>query len=280
MKGRVVLITGATSGIGKETAIGLARMGATLVLVGRDPEKARQVSSEIAEKTGNRDVLMLLADLSSMKEVRRLAEEVIEKVPRLDVLVNNAGGIFMKRQITADGYEMTFALNHLSPFHLTNLLLDLLRKSVPSRIVTVASMGHFMAHIDFNDLMGEKRYGWMRAYNRSKLANVLFTYELARRLKGTGVFANCLHPGPVASNFGKGQGWFGLLMKIGAPFILPPEQGAKNSIFVASSPEVEGISGKYFYRLRASRSSRESYDEEVATRLWKISEEYTGLTNR
>ena len=280
MKGRVVLITGATSGIGRETAMGLARMGATLVLVGRDPEKARQTASEIAEKTGNRDVSMLLTDLSSLEEVRRLSEQVIKTIPKLHVLVNNAGGIFMKRQITTDGYEMTFALNHLSPFHLTNLLLDLLKKSAPSRIVTVASMGHFMAHIDFNDLMGEKRYRWMRAYNRSKLANVLFTYELARRLKGTGVTANCLHPGPVASNFGKGQGWFGLLMKIGAPFILPPKQGAKNSIFVASSPEVEGISGKYFYKLRVSRSSRESYDEEVATRLWKISEEYTGLTNR
>jgi len=276
MKGRVVLITGATSGIGKETAIGLARMGATLVLVGRDPEKARQTASEIAEKTGNRDVTMLLADLSSMKEVRRLSEEVIKTIPRLHVLVNNAGGIFMGRQITVDGYELSFALNHLSPFLLTNLLLELLKKSAPSRIVTVASMGHFIGRINFNDLMGERSYGGFRAYDQSKLANVMFTYELARRLKGTGVTANCLHPGPVASNFGKGQGWFGLLMRIGTPFILTPEQGAKNSIFLASSPTVEGVTGRYFFKLRPSRSSRKSYDEEIAKRLWKTSEEYTG----
>jgi len=233
MKGRVVLITGATSGIGKETAIGLARMGATLVLVGRDHTKAEQTASEIAERTGSRDVTMLLADLSSMKEVRRLSEEVMKTIPRLHVLVNNAGGIFMRRQITADGYELTFALNHLSPFLLTNLLLDLLKKNAPARIVTVASMSHFVSRIDFEDLMGERRYNGFRAYNQSKLANVLFTYELARRLKGTGVTANCLHPGPVASNFGRDQGFFGFLTRIGAPFLLSPKRGAKNSIYLA-----------------------------------------------
>jgi retinol dehydrogenase 14 len=278
---RVCLITGATSGIGKATAMGLANMGASVVLVSRDRGKGEAVMTEIKEKSGNASVDLLLADVSSQEEIRRLAEEFKEAYPRLDVLINNAGVFSSKRITTADGIEMTFAVNHLAYFLLTNLLLDVLKASAPSRIVNVSSGDHSNGTIDFDDLQGEKGYKGPKAYSQSKLANVLFTYELARRLEGTGVTANCLHPGgrmPVRTNFGSGvSGVFGLMVRALRPLMISPEQGAETSIYLASSPEVEGVSGKYFVKKTEARSSDESYDEKIARRLWQVSAELTNL---
>jgi retinol dehydrogenase 14 len=281
MSEKVCLITGATSGIGKATAMGLANMGASVVLVSRDRGKGEAVMAEIKEKSGNASVDLLLADVSSQEEIRRLAEEFKEAYPRLDVLINNAGVFSSKRITTADGIEMTFAVNHLAYFLLTNLLLDVLKASAPSRIVNVSSGDHSNGTIDFDDLQGEKGYKGPKAYSQSKLANVLFTYELARRLEGTGVTANCLHPGgrmPVRTNFGSGvSGVFGLMVRALRPLMISPEQGAETSIYLASSPEVEGVSGKYFVKKTEARSSDESYDEKIARRLWQVSAELTNL---
>ncbi len=277
MKGRTCLVTGATRGIGRETALGLARMGATLVLTARDRERGRRVEEEIAEKTGNGNVTILYADLSSQRAVRALAEEVRKRVPVLHVLINNAGGVNYRRQVTEDGQELTFATNHLAPFLLTNLLLDLLKRGAPARVITVTSMIHARGRIDFDNLRYEKGYRAFGAYGDSKLANVLFTYELARRLDGSGVTANCLHPGVVASNFGRDGGFFGNLVRIAQPFMLSPEKGARTSIYLASSPEVEGATGKYFIRCREARSSRASRDKNLAGRLWEVSESLTGF---
>jgi NAD(P)-dependent dehydrogenase (short-subunit alcohol dehydrogenase family) len=209
MDGKTCLITGATSGIGKETAFGLARLGARVVIVGRDPDRTRAAADWIRRETGSEQVSFLLADLSSQSEVRGLAREFKDKYSRLDVLVNNAGGIFTRRETTVDGFERTWALNHLAYFLFTQELLELLKASAPARIVNVASIMHTGGLIDFGDLQGEKSYSGIRAYSQSKLANVLFTYALARRLEGTGVTANCLHPGGVATGFG--QNTFGAL---------------------------------------------------------------------
>lgn len=280
MTGKLVLITGATNGIGKETALGLARLGARIVMVGRSAEKTQAVVDEIKAKTGNLQMEYLLADLSSMAEVRRLADEFKGRYDRLDVLINNAGAVFASRQETIDGYEMTFALNHLSYFLLTELLLDRLKACAPSRIVNVSSDAHTFGPMNFDDLMTKNNYslGGFRAYGQSKLANVLFTYELARRLEGTGVTANVLHPGLVASGFGRNNGaLMNLAMRIVQRFALTSERGASTSIYLASSPEVEGVSGKYFELSKAKASSKESYDVEAARKLWGISEELTGL---
>lgn len=280
MKGKTVLITGATNGIGKETALGLARLGAHLVIVGRSATKTQATADEIKSKTGSQQVDVLLADLSSMADVRRLADAFKQKYTRLDVLVNNAGGVFASRQETVDGYEMTFALNHLSYFLLTNLLLDMLKASAPSRIVNVSSDAHTFGPMHFDDLMMKNNYsmGGFRAYGQSKLANVLFSYELARRLSGTGVTSNVLHPGFVASGFGRNnRGLMNLIMGMMHRFALTPERGAETSIYLAASPEVEGMTGKYFDRSKPKESSKDSYDQVSARKLWEISEEMTGL---
>lgn len=281
MQGKTVLITGATNGIGEAAALELAQMGAQVVIVGRNPARAETVVSEIREKTGNPQVDILLADLSSMEEVRRLAQDFKQKYARLDVLVNNAGATFSKRQVTVDGLEATFALNHLSYFLLTSLLLDMLTASAPSRIVSVASDAQQMNVLDFDDLQGERKYNMMgfRAYAQSKLMNIMFTYELSRRLEGTGVTANVLHPGFVATGFGTNNGGVMRLgMHLAHWFALTPKQGADTVVYLASSPEVQSVTGKYFERRKQIKSVPISYDTAAQQRLWQISEQLAGLT--
>ena len=279
MAGRTCLVTGATSGIGKATAIGLARLGADVVLVARHRAKGQATVAEIQAATGNPRVEVLLADLSSQASVRRAAEEYQRGHDRLHVLVNNAGGYWATRHVTVDGLELTFALNHLAYFLLTNLLLDLLQASAPARIVNVTSGAQAAGDIHFDDLQFVRRYRGQPAYNQSKLANVLFTYELARHLEGSGVTVNCVHPGVVRTNFGRDD--MGSLMRLLTPLVRPfmrsPERGADTSVWLASSPEVEGVTGRYFTRRQEKRSSRRSYDTQLAGRLWRVSEELTGL---
>ncbi len=275
--GRVCLVTGATSGVGKATALALAQKGATLVLVGRDPVKGEATVAEIRAATGNKDIELLLADLSSQASIRQLAEAFQSERARLDVLVNCAGAFFRDRAVTIDGLEMTFALNHLAYFLLTTLLLDVLVASAPARVVNVTSGAQSMGRIEFEDLQGERRYRGQAAYNQSKLANVLFTYELTRRLEGTRVTANCVHPGVVRTNFGRQNqplAWR-LMIPVMAPFFRSPERGAQTVVYLASASEVEGVSGKYFHDLKPKRSSKHSYDRDLGARLWQVSEELT-----
>jgi len=293
MKGKVCLVTGSTSGIGKVTALELARMGATVVLVARDPDRGKAAMSEIKAATGNMAVGLLLADLASLSQVRLLARRFLAGYQRLHVLINNAGTIFPACATTEDGLETTFSVNHLAPFLLTNLLLDILKESRPARIVNLASAAHY-GTIDFENLQGQRHRqglwaGW-RAYNQSKLANILFTYELARRLEGTGVTANCVHPGMVATHAGHySKGILASLVNRYRPclisfflnlprtFLLTPEQGAATSLYLGTSPEVEGMSGKYFINKAEAVSSGRSYDRSLAQRLWNIDTEMTGL---
>jgi retinol dehydrogenase-14 len=276
MRGKVCLITGGNSGIGKATALGLANTGATVVVVGRDRGRGEAAVAEIRGKSGNGSVDLMLADLSSQESIRQLAKDFKDTYQRLHVLINNAGVFLSKRTVTVDGIETTFAVNHLAPFLLTNLLLDVLEASAPARIVNVTSSGERSGAINLDDLQGEAKYSGFRAYNQSKLAMILFTYELARRLEGTGVSANCVHPGVVVTNLGSGSsGSFGLLLRLMRPFFSSPEKGAEPSIYLASSPEVEGVSGKYFAKKAEARSSEQSYNEEMGQRLWQVSAELT-----
>ena len=278
MTGRTVLVTGGTGGIGKATAAGLAALGARIAITGRDRRRADEAAAEI-RAAGGPSVDVFVADMSSQVEVRRLASEVLDALPRLDVLVNNVGGFWNTRRVTADGLEHTFALNHLAPFLLTNLLLDRLKANAPARVVTVSSGAQAMGRIDFADLQGERAYSGQRAYNQSKLANVLFTYELARRLDDSGVTANVLHPGVVQTAFGaEDPGRIQrLLVPLVRPFMKTPEQGAATSIHLASAPELEHVTGQYFANSKPKRSSGRSYDEAVAARLWDVSCELTGI---
>jgi retinol dehydrogenase-14 len=279
LAGRTCLVTGATSGIGKATATGLARLDADLVIVARDPARGDATAAEITDATGNDRVEVLLADLSSQASIRHLAGEFISGHERLHVLVNNAGGYFASRHTTVDGLELTFALNHLAYFLLTNLLLDLLKASAPARIVNVSSGAQASGDIQLDDLQFERRYRGRAAYSQSKLANVLFTYELARRLEGTGVTVNCLHPGVVRTNFGRDDETptMRLLTPLVRLFMRTPEQGAETPVYLASSPDVEGVTGKYFANKQEKRSSPRSYDVELGQRLWRVSEELTGI---
>ena len=272
MAGRTVIVTGATSGIGKATATGLAAMGARVAITGRNAERTERTARDIRESTGAQ-VDVFVADLSSQAEVRRLAAELLRTSPRIDVLVNNVGGYWNTRRVTADGLEHTFAVNHLAPFLLTNLLLERLVSSGPARVVTVSSNAQAMGQIAFEDLQGERDYSGARAYNQSKLANLLFTYELARRLAATSVTTNALHPGVVSTSFGAEDPGRAqrLLVPILRPFMKAPVQGASTSIHLASAPELELVSGRYFANSRAKRSSKRSYDEAVAARLWQVS---------
>jgi NAD(P)-dependent dehydrogenase (short-subunit alcohol dehydrogenase family) len=281
MQGRICLITGATSGIGRVTAQALAQRGATVVLVARNEARAQSTRTQIVQQTGNANVEYLLADLSVQAQVRLVAQAFKQRYTRLHVLVNDAGAMFWSRRETADGLEMTFALNHLAPFLLTNLVLDTLKTSAPARIVTVASAAHTGAQIPFDDLQQtHHRYRPLRVYGESKLANLLFTYELARRLEGTQVSANALHPGFVATNFARGDNrLMQLLVPLSRPFAISPEEGADTAIFLATSAEVEGISGQYFVKRRPARSSPASYDRDATRRLWEISAQLTGLTS-
>jgi NAD(P)-dependent dehydrogenase (short-subunit alcohol dehydrogenase family) len=277
MDGRTVLVTGGTGGIGRATAAGLAVMGARIAITGRDRGRAEAAAGEIRTPDGP-PVEAFVGDMSAQAEVRRLADEVLAALPRLDVLVNNVGGFWNTRHVTADGLERHFALNHLAPFLLTHLLADRLVESAPARVVTVSSDAQRMGRIDFDDLQGERSWSGQRAYNQSKLANVLFTYELARRLRGTGVTANVLHPGVVRSGFGAEDP--GRIQRLITPFMRfwkSPEQGARTPIHLASSPEVEGVTGQYFRDGKPGRSAKRSYDEADALRLWEVSAELVGL---
>ncbi len=278
MKNKTVLVTGATNGIGLVTARELARMGAQVTIVGRSSEKCASVAQAIKADTGN-PVEYLCADLSSLAGIMQVAADFKQRHTHLHVLVNNAGALFIRRSLTMDGLEKTFALNHLNYFLLTNLLLDVLKASAPARIVNVSSDAHERSRIDFDDLQGEKRFGGMQAYGQSKLANVLFTYELSRRLEGTGVTANVLHPGFIATGFARNNGFlYDFGMRLIGLFIRKPYQGAQTSIYLAFSPEVEGVTGKYFVDCKESRSSLLSYERTLAERLWQVSLELSGKT--
>jgi NAD(P)-dependent dehydrogenase (short-subunit alcohol dehydrogenase family) len=281
MAGKNVVITGATAGIGRATAIGLAELGARVAIIGRDPRRTEAAAVEIRAETGNPDVDAFGADLSSQAEVRRLAAELLEAYPRLHVLVNNVGGSWSTRHVTVDGLERTFALNHLAAFLLTNLLLDRLKASAPARVVTVSSGAQALGRIDFEDLQGERSYSEQRAYPQSKLASVMFTYELARRLEGTGVTATVLHPGVVRTEFGAEDPplMARILVPLWRPFMKTPQQGAQTSIHLASSPLVEGVTGTYFAKGKPQRSNPASYDDGAAARLWQVSADLVGLAN-
>jgi len=279
MAGKTILVTGGTSGIGRATALGLARQGARLLLVGRSPERGEDTLAALRAAAPDAQATLLLADLASLKEVRALAERVLERAARLDVLVNNAGVVVTKRSNTVDGFEKMFAVNHLAAFLLTGLLLPRLRESCPSRIVNVASEAHRMGPLDLSDLQSERSFGSLKSYGRSKSANILFTYELARRLEGSGITANCLHPGAIASRLGRGNGvLLDGVQRIAGLFMKSPQQGARTSIYLASSPEVASLSGRYFVKCRERRSATPTHDREAARQLWRDSEELTGIT--
>ena len=284
MEGKTVVVTGGNSGIGLETAEALAGMGARVIVTARNADKGRAAVAGIVQRLGGHaQVQLVVFDLADLSSVRRGAEEILEQAPRVDVLINNAGVVLSERRETVDGFEATFATNHLGPFLLTNLLLDRLRESAPSRIVNVASTAHNTARkgILFDDLQSKgKRYRGMRVYGESKLANILFTLELARRLSGTGVTANSLHPGTVRTGYGAdgdARGFLAFGIKIAKPFFLSPAKGARTSIYLASSPEVEGVSGQYFDKCKPAKSRRWAQDTEAAQRLWQVSEELVGL---
>lgn len=275
----VCIVTGGTGGIGKATATALAARGYQVVVVGRNKAKAEAAVSDIRRDSGNEAVDLLLCDFGSLASVRNLAAECRARYEQIQGLVNNAGAIYPTRTVTAEGFEATFGVNHLAPFLLTNLLLDRLKASGPARIVNVSSAAHALPGLDFDDWQMERRkYQPMLAYACSKAANVLFTYELARRLHGTGVTVNCLHPGMVATDIYAGQERSVALRLIGPllrPFVLPPEQGAETSVYLASDPAVAEVTGKYFVKKQERRSSRASYDKGLARKLWELSEQMT-----
>jgi NAD(P)-dependent dehydrogenase (short-subunit alcohol dehydrogenase family) len=276
MQGKTVLVTGANQGIGKATALALSRQGANVTIVSRNADKGRAAAADIDAASGLRGgVELIVADLSSQAEVRRVAAEFKVRHTRLDVLVNNAGVFVPKRRVTVDGLEETFAVNHLAYFLLTHQLLDLLKAGAPSRVVNVSSDAHGHAKMHWDDLQfANNRYSGWRAYAQSKLANILFTYELARRLEGSGVTVNAVHPGVVASGFGRTyRGAMAILYTIAGPLMLTSEQGAKTSIYAASSQEVDGVSGRYFSRCRPAKSSRISRCGASQRKLWALSEE-------
>ena len=280
MKGKICLVTGATAGIGEAAALLLAKSGASVVGVGRNAAKIENTINMIKEETGNPDVAFLKADLSSQKDIQELARQFKDQYSRLDVLVNNAGATFEERQESIDGIEMTFALNHLGYFLLTNLLIDLLEESVPARIINVSSSLHKMGKLDFQDIPFINGYTRSKAYKRSKLANIAFTYELARRLSNQIVTVNTMNPGLVATNVGNAAGGFtakvkNIVDKIGG---ITPEEGAKTIIYLASSPEVSGVTGRYFVKEKSIPSSKISYDLDFCRRLWEISESLTHLS--
>jgi retinol dehydrogenase 14 len=279
MAGKVVLITGGTGGIGKATACRLAAMGARVAITGRDRGRAQAAAMELRAATGNGQVDAFAADLSSQADVRRLATEVLGAYPRLDVLVNNVGGFWATRHVTVDGLERTFAVNHLAAFLLTHLLLDGLKASAPARIVTISSGAQSLGTLDFGDLQGERQYSGQTAYNQSKLASVMFTYELARRLRGTGVTATALHPGVVSTGFGAEDPSriFRFLVPLVRPLMKTPEQGAAMSVYLASSPDVAGTTGSYFAKGKPRTSNKASYDEVAAGRLWQVSATLVGI---
>ena len=283
MHGKVCVITGTNSGIGKATALGLAKMGATVVMVCRNKSAGSAAMEQIKFESANDNIALLVADLSSQAGIRQLAPDFQAQHTQLHVLINNAGVAPVKRSLTGDGIETTFAVNYLAPFLLTNLLLDVLKQSAPSRVVNVAGDYHRKATIKFDDLMSEKNYSGTQASNQAKLALILFTYELARRLEGIEVTVNCLNPGAVGTDAPLKDPDLSLLSrffyKLVKPFFLSPERGAETSIYLASSSEVNGVTGKYFIKKTSIESSPESYDVNIASRLWEVSAKLTGLND-
>jgi NAD(P)-dependent dehydrogenase (short-subunit alcohol dehydrogenase family) len=282
MKDKVVVVTGSNIGIGLETAVGVAALEATTVLACRNQAKAETAAKEVTQRTWNDDVHVVALDLADLASAKKAADEILSRWGRVDVLVNNAGGVWSERQLTAQGFEYTFGVNHLGHFYLTNLLLQRLRDSAPSRVVNVTSVGHHFARggVPFDDLQNERRYVAMDVYCQSKLANVLFTRQLATRLGGTGVTANAVHPGPVRSGFGmdgdlKGfQGWG---MKVVRPFEISPAAGARTSLYLATSPDVADTTGGYWVRSKPGHMSKHARDDAAATRLWDVSEQLLAL---
>ncbi len=281
MKDKVCLITGATSGIGKATALALASTGATIVIVGRNEEKLKTVKKELQQKTGNQQIDFIISDLSSQKDVRNLVQTFKTRYQKLHVLINNAGLALTKRQVTVDGLEMTLAVNYLSRFLLTNLLIDVLKRSSPARIINVAGAYHAKGEIHFEDINLEHGYTSSRANSQTKLADVLFTYKLARQLEGSKVTVNCLHPGAVRTgSIYKDENtplYMKFMYKLFSPFFQSPEKGAETTIFLATSPEVDGITGKYFVNKKIKKSAEKTYDTDLQNRLWKISSQLTNL---
>ncbi len=274
MHGKLCVVTGATSGIGRETALGLAALGADVLLVGRDSARGAAAVADIKARGHRGEATFLAADFSSQASVRRLADEIRARHPRIDVLVNNAGGVNATRRLTVDGIEETFAVNHLAPFLLTQLLRDVLLASTPVRVVTVASEAHRMLKtLDFDNLQGEKRYKPLLAYSISKLANILFTYELARQLQGTGVTTTCLHPGVVRTGIWQSsRGFLKFVILLAKPFMMTSAQSAQTVVRLAADPALADTTGRYFQKEKETRSSELSYDAEITARLWKTSE--------
>jgi retinol dehydrogenase-12 len=280
MAEKIFLVTGATDGIGRVTALQLAQTGAKIILVGRNAAKGERVIAEIKRVSGNAEIEFELADLSSQQDIRALANRLDDRLPHLDVLVNNVGAWFNRRAMSPDGIEMTFALNHLGYFLLTGLLLETLTRAPAARIVNVSSMAHRGRQIDFDDPQGAANYSGWRAYQASKLANIFFTYHLAEKLADRGVSVNCLHPGFVASKFAHNNGgWLKWMMIIVQQLVaINEEKGARTSAYLAMAPEVAGVSGKYFVKSRVAESVAVSHDSDVQARLWRLSEELTGLS--
>ncbi|MCU0496006.1 MAG: SDR family oxidoreductase [Anaerolineae bacterium] len=283
MKGKVCLITGATNGIGLETARALAKQGVKVVMVGRNATKTTQIAEELCQSTGG-TVETLIGDLSLIAQTRQVAEAFKARYDRLDILINNAGAIYTSRQVTAEGHELTFALNHLSYFVLTNLVLEVILDSAPARIINVSSMAHMGGKILFDDLNATQGYNGFGVYGNSKLMNVLFTYELARRLANKGVTVNALHPGIVQTGFNRNNGSLmqaltGFFTGLGRLFnvVLTPEQGAQTTLHLATSPQVAQVTGKYFSASKETPSSPLSYDTEIQRRLWEVSEQLTDI---
>lgn len=276
---KVCLVTGANSGIGRETTLGLARLGGTIVMLARNLERGEVAKDYVIRESGNSDIDLMICDLSVRNEIERFSSEFTQNYPRLDVLVNNAGAVFSRRQLTQDGFENTLAVNYLAPFLLTNRLLPLLRKSAPSRVVNLTSGLHSRGRIDLDDLQSEKHYKSMDVYQNSKLMVLLFTYKLARELEGTGVTVNAVSPGFVATNLGRNSGsrmskvMFGMMR----PFQLSPTEGARTSIYVASSPEIEDMTGKHFAKSQQKESAAISHDKALQDALWKKTRETLNL---
>ncbi len=278
MKDRTCIVTGATSGIGRASVDALNRAGARLVLVARNAEKAERVREELLADRPDADVSTCIADLGRLDDIRRVAPELLEACPRIDVLLNNAGIVALSREETADGFESMFGTNHLAYYLLTRLLLDRITQTPDARIVNVASEAHRFARWDWDDLQSERSFSGMRVYGNSKLANILFTRALAKRLEGTGVTANCLHPGAVYTDLGANNGWlFQVIHPLTRLFLRTPEDGARTSIHLCTSPEVAGQSGLYFDACKPKRPTALARDDDAAERLWQISADMVGL---
>lgn len=279
MKGKIVLITGANSGIGKETAKALAKKGAIIYMVCRSRKRGEEAKKEIIKETGNKEIHIRLCDLSSIGSIQEYGLKLREELSHIDVLINNAGALFGARQLTLDGLEMTFALNHVGYFLNTHYLLDLVRKGTDKRIINVASVAHkTISKVNFNDLQSEKKYAQMTVYGLSKLYNIYFTRELARRVKDEGITVNCLHPGVVSTNFGNTANWYmRIAMPLGRKFMISANKGASTSVYLASSPNVAGITGEYFDKGKPTPPSKLARNYENARQIWDMTRAITGI---